>query len=61
MIVNQDRFPTPLSYITYVNSCLSGTLYSQILLYIQGSVCQLDNYSKILKILERTYRDPNRI
>jgi hypothetical protein len=47
--------------MTYVNSCLSGTLYSQILLYIQGSVCQLDDYSKILKILERAYRDPNHI
>jgi hypothetical protein len=61
MIVNQDRFPTPLSRMTYVNSRLSGTLYSQILLYIQGSVCQLDDYSKILKILERAYGDPNHV
>jgi hypothetical protein len=45
--------------MTYVNSRLSGTLYSQILPYIQGSVCQLDDYSEILKILERAYRDPN--
>jgi hypothetical protein len=29
--------------------------------YIQGGVCQLDDYSKILKILERAYRDPNHI
>jgi hypothetical protein len=61
MIVNQDQFPTPLSRMTYVNSCLSGTLYSQILPYIQGGVCQLDDYSEILKILERAYGDPNRI
>jgi hypothetical protein len=47
--------------MTYVNSLLSGTLYSQILLYIQGSVCQLDDYSKILKILERAYGDPNHV
>jgi hypothetical protein len=61
MIVNQDRFPTPLSRMTYVNSRLSGTPYSQILPYIQGSVYQLNDYSEILKILERTYGDPNRI
>jgi hypothetical protein len=59
MIVNQDRFPTPLSRMTYVNSRLLGTLYSQILPYIQGSVYQLDDYSEILKILEHAYRDPN--
>jgi hypothetical protein len=47
--------------MTYVNSRLSGTLYSQILPYIQGGVCQLNNYSEILKILERAYRDPNRV
>jgi hypothetical protein len=61
MIVNQDRFPTPLSRMTYVNSRLSGTPYSQILPYIQGGVCQLDDYSEILKILERAYGDPNRV
>jgi hypothetical protein len=59
MIVNQDQFLTPLSHMTYVNSCLSGTPYSQILLYIQGSVCQLDDYSEILKILEHAYGDLN--
>jgi hypothetical protein len=47
--------------MTYVNSRLLGTLYSQILPYIQGGVCQLDDYSEILKILERAYGDPNRV
>jgi hypothetical protein len=61
MIVNQDRFPTPLSRMTYVNSRLSGTPYSQILPYIQNGVCQLDDYPEILKILERAYGDPNRV
>jgi hypothetical protein len=45
--------------MTYVNSRLSGTLYSQILPYIQGGIYQLDDYSEILKILERAYGDPN--
>ena len=39
MIVNQDRFPTPLSRMSYVNSRLSGTPYSQILPYIRNGVC----------------------
>jgi hypothetical protein len=61
MIVNQDRFLTLLSYMSYVNSRLSRTPYSQILLYIRNNVCRLDDYSEILKILERAYGDPNRI
>jgi hypothetical protein len=61
MIVNQDRFPTPLSRMSYVNSRLSGTPYSQILPYIRNGVCRLDDYSEILKILERAYGDPNRV
>jgi hypothetical protein len=61
MIVNQDRFPTPLSRMSYVNSRLSGTPYSQILPYIRDGVCRLDDYSEILKILERAYGDPNRV
>jgi hypothetical protein len=47
--------------MTYVNSRLLGTPYSQILLYIQGGVCQLDDYSEILKILECAYGDLNHI
>ena len=61
IIVNQDRFPTPLSRMSYVNSRLSGTPYSQILPYIRDGVCQLDDYTEILKILKRAYGDPNRI
>jgi hypothetical protein len=47
--------------MSYVNSRLSGTPYSQILPYIRDGVCQLDNYPEILKILERAYGDPNRV
>jgi hypothetical protein len=61
MIVNQDRFPTPLSRMSYVTSRLSGTPYSQILPYIRNGVYQLDDYPEVLKILERAYGDPNRV
>jgi hypothetical protein len=61
MIVNQDRFPTPLSRMSYVTSRLSGTPYSQILPYIRNGICQLDDYPEVLKILERAYGDPNRV
>jgi len=61
MIINQDRFPTPHSRMAYVTNCLTGTLYAQILLYIHDSVCQLKDYLQVLQILERAYRDPNRI
>jgi hypothetical protein len=45
--------------MSYVNSRLSGILYSQILPYIRNGVCRLDDYSEILEILERAYSDPN--
>jgi hypothetical protein len=47
--------------MSYVNSRLSRTPYSQILPYIRNGVCRLDDYSEILKILERAYGDPNRV
>jgi hypothetical protein len=61
MIVNQDRFPTPLSRMSYVNSRLARTPYSQILPYIRNGICQLKDYPEVLKILERAYGDPNRV
>jgi len=61
MIINQDRFPTPQSRIAYVTNRLTGTPYSQILLYIRDRVCQLTDYSQVLQILERAYGDPNRV
>lgn len=60
MTVNQDRFPTPQSRMTYVTSRLKGAPYDQILPYLHGGTCQLPDYEEILNILERAFGDPNR-
>jgi hypothetical protein len=61
MLVNRDRFPTPLARMSYVTSRLSGTPYAQILPYIKDGACCLPDYGDILDILERAYGDPNRV
>lgn len=61
MLVNGDRFPTPLARMSYVTSRLSGTPYAQILPYIKDGACCLPDYGDILDILERAYGDPNRV
>jgi hypothetical protein len=61
MLVNRDRFPTPLARMSYVTSRLSGTPYAQVLPYIKDGACCLPDYGDILDILERAYGDPNRV
>lgn len=61
MLVNRDRFLTPLTRMSYIISRLSSTPYAQVLPYIKDGACCLPNYGDILGILERTYRDPNRV
>ena len=47
--------------MTYVNNCLKGALYAQILPYIKKGICQLKDYEDILDILDRAFGDPNRV
>lgn len=61
MTTNRDRFPTPQSRMSYVNSRLKGLAYAQILPYTRHGACQLDDYEKILNKLERAFGDPNRV
>jgi uncharacterized protein DUF4939/zinc knuckle protein len=61
MNVNRDRFPTSQSRMTYVTNRLKGAPYAQILPYIHRGVCQLEDYDKILDILDRAFGDPNRV
>jgi hypothetical protein len=61
MLVNRDRFPTANSRMAYVTSRLNGTPYNQILPHIRDGVCQLEDYTKVLEILERAFGDPNRV
>jgi hypothetical protein len=58
---NRDRFPTPQSRMAYVTNRLKGQPYAQILPYIQKGVCQLQDYDKILDLLDRAFGDPNRV
>lgn len=58
--INRDRYPTPQSRMTYVTNRLKGVLYAQILPYIREGVCQLNDFTDILDILERAFGDPNR-
>jgi hypothetical protein len=61
MIINQDRFSTPQARIAYVTNRLTGIPYTQILPYIRDGVCQFEDYSQVLQILERAYGDLNRV
>jgi hypothetical protein len=61
MIINQDRFSTPQARMAYVTNRLTGIPYAQILPYIRDGVCQFEDYSQVLQILERAYGDPNRV
>lgn len=61
MNVNRDRYPTPQARMTYVNNCLRGAPYAQILPYIKRGICQLKDYEDILDILDRAFGDPNRV
>jgi hypothetical protein len=61
MNVNLDRFPTPQSRMTYVTNRLKGPPYAQILPYIRKGICQLEDYDKILDVLDRAFGDPNRV
>ena len=61
MNINYDCFPTPQSRIIYVNNCLKGALYAQILPYIKKGICQLKDYKDILDILDQAFGDPNRV
>ncbi|KAG0158110.1 hypothetical protein PDIDSM_5623 [Penicillium digitatum] len=58
--INRDRFPTPQSRMTYVTNRLKGIPYAQILPYIRDGICQLNDFTDILDILERAFGDPNR-
>lgn len=58
--INRDRYPTPQSRMTYVTNRLKGVPYAQILPYIREGVCQLNDFTDILDILERAFGDPNR-
>ena len=61
MNINCDYFPTLQSRITYINNCLKGALYAQILPYIKKGICQLKDYKDILDILDQAFGDPNRV
>ncbi|KAG0155295.1 hypothetical protein PDIDSM_870 [Penicillium digitatum] len=56
--INRDRFPTPQSRMTFVTNRLKGTPYAQILPYIRDGICQLNDFTDILDILERASGDP---
>ncbi|KAG0152773.1 hypothetical protein PDIDSM_2578 [Penicillium digitatum] len=56
--INRDRFPTPQSRMTYVTNRLKGIPYAQILPYIRDGICQLNDFTDILDILERAFGDP---
>jgi hypothetical protein len=61
MTANRDRFPTPISRMTYVTNRLRGPPYAQILPYIKKGVCQLSDYEEILESLDHSFGDPNRV
>lgn len=61
MTMNRDRFPTLETRMIYVINRLKELPYAQILSYIKEGVCQLNNYTDILDILDRAYGDPNRV
>ena len=43
----------------YVNNCLKGALYAQILPYVKKRICQLKDYKDILDILDQAFGDLN--
>jgi hypothetical protein len=61
MKTNADCFPTAAERMSYVINQLKGPAYAQILPYILDRECQLPNYTDVLRILERAYRDPNHV
>ncbi|KAF6513618.1 hypothetical protein HZS61_007897 [Fusarium oxysporum f. sp. conglutinans] len=59
LTVNEDRYPTAVSRMAYVNSRLNKESYKLIQPYIFKGACRLPDYQDILDILQGAYGDPN--
>ncbi|KAG7002905.1 hypothetical protein FocnCong_v000908 [Fusarium oxysporum f. sp. conglutinans] len=59
LTVNEDRYPTAVSRMAYVNSRLNDEAYKLIQPYIRHGTCRLPDYEDILDILRSAYGDPN--
>jgi hypothetical protein len=59
LTVNQDRYPTAVSRMAFVNSRLNDESYKLIQPYIRHGTYRLPDYHDILDILQKAYGDPN--
>ena len=61
MRVNSDRFPELYNYVAYIINRLLERALNQVILYIDNTYSYFPDYTAVLELLERVFRDLNKV